>query len=196
MASRRGGRPSSRRPDSCAGGVFGRAAAASRSRRDRGHGEHEGCRDSGWTPARSGGHRRIPSRSIPLDRAEPILTTVGDTATPMASAVDRTGGMGDAASTEWAGDDTTVAAVGPGGRVMAVGDGMTSISAAPGAVSGHGVPSMGSVSFKSPAKTTGSVTRPGVTGRSSRTDAVVEAEAAFRIGSPPALPSLRSDITI
>ena len=83
--------------------------------------------------------------SILLDRAEQLFMAVGDTATPMATAVDR---AGDAASIEWASDDTMVVTGGPGGRVMAVSNRTTSISATSGAVSARGLRITGSASSR------------------------------------------------
>ena len=73
--------------------------------------------------------------SIVLDRSELLFKALGDTATLTATAVDRTGRTGDATSIQWTSGDTTVAAVGPGGRVRAVGNGTASISATSGSVS-------------------------------------------------------------
>ena len=73
--------------------------------------------------------------SISLDRTELSFAALGDTATLAATAVDRRGNAGGAASIRWASADTTVAAVDAGGRVTARGSGTTSVSATSGAVS-------------------------------------------------------------
>ena len=73
--------------------------------------------------------------SISLDRTELLFTALGEATTLTATAVDLRGNAGGAGSIRWASEDTTVAAVDPGGRVTAAGNGTTSVSATSGEVS-------------------------------------------------------------
>ena len=73
--------------------------------------------------------------SISLEPSELMFTAFGDTATLTTTALDRNGNVGDAASIQWASSDMTVATVGPGGLVTAVGNGAMSVSATSGSVS-------------------------------------------------------------
>ena len=73
--------------------------------------------------------------SVSLEPSELMFAALGDTATLTATPVDRNGNVGGAASIQWASSDTTVATVGPGGLVTAVGNGVMSVSATSGSVS-------------------------------------------------------------